>query len=171
LRLDLARPSQVFRQPLDNERESTLCLEFTSRLEENSMQPVDTLAQGGVFQDRAVDGLSAQLCAQDRRIEIYHPLAKALWCDRLAVVRNVGWQQRHRSAYRDSLAAIEVVPDSPVVNNQQGPLVMRVHWVLVAGELRVEYFYDSLQGRPPRLELLTGEHARIVQDMHRRGSR
>ena len=62
---------------------------------------------------------------------------------------------------------VQVIPDHPVINDQQRPGLVRVHGVDVAGHVRVEDLNDAGHLRSPGTDPRIIGHAKIVQDRHR----
>ncbi len=155
---------QVPVQPLVDEREQAFGRQFLAGGLKGRVQGVDLPTQPGIVQGGAVDGESDEALSEDRRVEVQDSFAESLWCRRRPVVRHVRRQERHQVVQRAVLVPVQFVPDHPVIDEEQGPRVMRVHGIAVVGETGVEHLDDSPHGRAPGPDLRASDHARIVQD-------
>src|SRR5580700_4752072 len=159
-----AAPAQVPAEPFGDERQPALRLEFLTRLVEYAVQLVDPLPQQRVGQHGLVDGLADEARGQAREIEVDDPLAEARGGGGAPVMRDVRRQQRDGLVHGAVLVAVQVVPDLPVVDDQQRPGLVRVHRVDMAGHARVEDLDDAGNRRPPGTDPRVADHAKIVQD-------
>ena len=90
------------------------------------------------------------LLAHGLGLEVEHPFAEAGVGRRTAVVDDVRRQDRDHRGERAALAAIEVVADRAVVDEEQRPGVVGVRRVRVVAERRVEDLADARDARMPR---------------------
>ena len=103
-------------------------------------------------------------------LQVEDSLVEALRAGRAAVVRHVRWQQGDQLTEGAAFVLIQVVADSAVVNDQEGPGVVRVHGVGVVGKSRMQHFHHTVKAWSPRSDLVSGRptpscwHVKIVQD-------
>jgi hypothetical protein len=159
-----AGPAQMAAQPFGDEGQPVLRLEFLAWLIECQVQLVNALAQQRIGEHGLADGPPDQALRQLREVQVEHPLAEASGRGGPPVVRDLRGQERDELTQGAMLVPVQVVPDHPVVDDQQRPRFVRVHGVDVAGHARVEDLDDAGDIRPPRSQPRVIRHAKIVQD-------
>ena len=108
-----------------------------------------------------------EVLADDIGIEVEHALPEPGRRRRAAVVDDVRRQDRHHRRVGGTVAAVEVVADGARIHDEQRPRVVRVRWIRVRPERRVEDLaHTGHRGLPgPHGDRIRREcHRRIVQD-------
>lgn len=155
---------QMRAQPLGDERQSALGLQFVTGVTERGVQLADAPSQYGVTQVGPVHRGPDEVLAQMRAVEIDDALAETVRGGRGAVVRDVRRQQGHRVVRGAVLVPVQVVPYGPVVDDEQRPGLVHVHRIGVLGEVGVEDLHDTRNARAPGGDLRLSDHAKNVQD-------
>ncbi|GLY22274.1 hypothetical protein Misp04_20060 [Micromonospora sp. NBRC 101691] len=132
--------------------------QVVAELREQVVELVDPPPEERVDQPRPRHGRTDQPVVEVRRVEVEHPLAEPVRGHRGTVVRHVWREQGHDRSERVVLPAVEVVPDGPVVDDQQRPRVVQVHRVDVIGEAGVQDLRDPTDGGRPRAHIRTLPH-------------
>lgn len=154
-------------QPFTDEGQSALRFEFVTGRGQGAVELPNASAQDRVSEVRTVYGGADEALLQHRRIEVDDALAEPVRGGGGAVVRNLGREQAHGAARGAAPVAVQVVADSAVIDDQQGPLVVDVHGVRVRGETGVENLDDTRDPRAPGRDFLLELHAKNVQDRAR----
>jgi hypothetical protein len=116
----------VAAEPFGNKGQAVFRLEFLARLLEHAMQLVDALPEERVGQQGLVDGLTDEAGRNVREVGVDDPLAEARGRGGAPVVRDLRRQQRDDLVQDTMLVTVQVIPDHPVVNDQQRPGLVRV---------------------------------------------
>jgi hypothetical protein len=119
------------------------------------VQAGDVPPQGRVGELGPVDRRADQVPADERRLEVQDPLAVSGTVGGSAVMDHVRRKHRHHRATSAAGPPIEVIPDRPLVDDEERPRVMCV-WRIRVAEPRVEHLPDTRDRRPPRLDIDRG---------------
>jgi threonine/homoserine/homoserine lactone efflux protein len=127
---------------------------------------MESLKERGVLDIGVVHRSADQAFVQDLGPHIEHALAESVAGRGPPVVHHVRRQDRYPGAGCSAVLGLEVVCDRALVDDEQRPCVVRVRWVRVIDEPRVEDLVDAGNGRLPCTDPLAshGQDAGIVQD-------
>ena len=121
---------------------------------------------------RLVHDASRQGFGHPRRVEVGDAFAEAGAPRRgAAVVRHAGRQQRRRRGVGDARTTTEVVRDSALVDQHQGPVSVGVEGIDVVSHPSVEDLAYAGYGRVPGPHPGGVDHERNVQDARTGGDR
>ena len=160
---------EALQEPRRHPGEDLLSLERLIRVSQRAMERTESSKERSVLDVGIVDGSADQAFVEHLGSHVEHALAKPGSGGGSSVVHDVRRQDRHAGAGGAAMPGLEVVPDCPLVNDEQRPCVVRMRWVRVIDEPRVKDLVNTGDGRLPCADPLAGhgQDAEIVQDLLR----